>query len=186
MATVAKFEAAIAGWRFPEELRRALLIVALHLHSGVNWDSRSDILMTKLLGALFSDRLRSHLDGIYHYANGGWRQIEEVPEPLLREMEKALASAQSLYILLMHADVPREWDATFDFLSTADLSSVAPAPNDHEFNRKHWAASAGREMGHIPHRFTGGWLVGLGAVAHSPLNKLRAFAFPGAQAREPA
>ena len=124
---------------FPEpkpsgEYRRSLLVVALHLDSGVNWDARSDILTTRLLGTLFGESLRAHADGVYHYSNGAWIRVEEIPEPVLRSMEIVLTRSQCLYKHLMSLDVVREWLPVFDALKDFQPDDVPKPCCDFEFD----------------------------------------------------
>ncbi len=98
----------------PDVFRKVLLLVALHLDSSVGWDATSDILATKILGTALGDVLRGHPDGVYHYMNGAWNRIEEIPESLLRSMELVLVRARCLYKVLMTQKVERKWDHVFD------------------------------------------------------------------------
>lgn len=106
-AFVAKFKATFDTFPAPqpcEEYRRALMLVGLNLESGVNWDARSDIFTTRLLGTLLRDVLRAHTDGAHDYDNGAWVSSEEIPEPMLRAMGKALSTAQNVYVLVLDGE----------------------------------------------------------------------------------
>eukprot|EP00975_Prorocentrum_lima_P035284 7412337-Prorocentrum_lima.AAC.1 len=141
---------------FDAQHRRAMKVVALHLDAGVNWDSRSDIITTRLLGTLYGDELRAHAEGVYLYDNGAWCRIEEIPEPILRDMELVLMRAQCLYQVLMTQEIERDWTAVFDALKEVDPNENFNPVLDCEWTNRHWAGVAGKELKHIPARFTSG------------------------------
>eukprot|EP00971_Amphidinium_carterae_P233632 4636461-Amphidinium_carterae.1 len=64
-----KFETEIADWTtdITDDHRRGLLAVALLTESTLIWSASSELLVTRLLGALFRPQLRAHADAVYTY-----------------------------------------------------------------------------------------------------------------------
>ena len=86
---------------------RALLVVALSLQPGIQWDARSDLLVARLLGLLFAAELRAHPDSVYSYADGGWRRIQAITGSVLQKLEAALTRSRSCFISLLQGPVAR-------------------------------------------------------------------------------
>ena len=69
-------------------------IVALYMETPTIWCGHNELLVARLLGAVFYGEIRAHPDGVYWCPNGAWVRFKELPEPLLRQMELAMLYGQ--------------------------------------------------------------------------------------------
>ena len=63
---------------------------------------------------MFHKPYRAHPDGVYHYENGGLRRIEEGSEPVLCQIESALALTRNMFMQLSRQGVRQSWDDVFE------------------------------------------------------------------------
>ena len=154
-----RLEETLGQWATPppEIARNPLKIVALFLESDVNWDPKSDVLIARILGVLFSKDLRCHSTGVYEYDHGAWLRAEELSIEKILEAELVLTRAQVLFNALSQGQVQRQWSSVFDYLTGFDFTGELSTPADpHLFNNpKHWTLHAGRATRDLPTRFTG-------------------------------
>ena len=74
----------------PDSWKNAIVVIALYVDSNINWDSQSDILVSRVLGTLYIGKIVAHPDGVHRYENGGFKMIEELPPEILIEIEETL------------------------------------------------------------------------------------------------
>ena len=63
-------------------LRKTLLVIAIYVNSGLRCSARSNLLIARMLGTVFHQKLRAHSDRAVHNQSNAWMRIEEVPEVL--------------------------------------------------------------------------------------------------------
>lgn len=149
-----KFSEKTADWVFESIYhRKATLLIAIYLHNGIYWDHRSDITATRVLATLYSDELRAHKEGIYHYHKGRWKKIKELPEVIMNGMEKVFNVCQLYFNLLSKSGCEKSWDAVFDNIKSFDQHSYIDS-NFIAANTQHWATSVGRSLKDLLARFT--------------------------------
>jgi hypothetical protein len=155
----ARVAAAVAQWqRVPsDQHRRSLLLVGLLVGSEANWDARSDLLVGRVLGTLYHDSVRAHSNAVVHYENGAWVRAEEIPAPMLINIEALLSRAKQLFLHLAENEVHRSWDAAFTALQHFDGDAQHVPIEEHELKAyQHWAATAGKALTNLAPKFTGG------------------------------
>ena len=123
----------------------------MYLDCGINWDYRSDITSTKILSLLFSETLRAHKDGIFHFSNGASLQVKELPELIISDMEKIFNQTENIYRSLAEGSVEKSWSAVFYFFKNVKSETV---PNDSTIPSSHWACSVTKSLWNILARFT--------------------------------
>lgn len=75
---------------------------------------------------------------------------------ILQHVRACPTEAQTLYKHLMPEDVPRTWDDVCTSFKSCPAPDECQPCCDFEFDRKHGAAAAGKEVRHVPSRFTSG------------------------------
>lgn len=132
--------------------KSALKIMALYLDMNVIWDSKSDLLLARIVGTLTHGRLRAHSDSVRQYKNGAWHRLAALPSAMVSEMENALNMCRFLCVDLMSADVARDWTGAFAVLEhKANWAEYTPVEY-FDLKKKHWAGTAGEVMGSVPWR----------------------------------
>ena len=71
----------------------------------------------KVFALLYGSGCKAHPDGVVCYKNGAFMRVDEISEPLLRGLEKALSLSRSYFLKLMDMNVKHDWDDVFDTLS---------------------------------------------------------------------
>jgi hypothetical protein len=132
--------------------RKALLVIALYMDTNIHWDSKSDLLLARLVGTLQIGALRAHSDAVRHYSNGAWRKILVLPGHVVQEIEEALNLARYLFYHLKENIVTRSWDAVFEYLADFDQWDNYVPVEDYELLNRHWAAVAGQTLRTLPWR----------------------------------
>ena len=83
-----RFRKQVPDWKLETiHHERAILLVALHLDTGIYWDYRCDVTATRVLATLYNDELRTHKEGIFYYSKGHWRMIQDIPERIIYGLE---------------------------------------------------------------------------------------------------
>ena len=118
---VERFAQTIAGWpQQPcENAKRAMLILAMCVGEQCLWSKNNDILVTRLLGLVYTDDYIAHPDGVVKYDHGHFGRIEEIPAGDLVRMEKAMALARSFFLDLMKNNIPQEWARVFAHMKSS-------------------------------------------------------------------
>ena len=107
-----------------EDFMRAAKVVALQLTSPVVWDSRSNILVAKLLYIVGGSQLRAHTSGLYEYTNGAFVRRQALPEWVIEESERALNHAAAMMAHLRSLSVDRSWELVFEQLGQAPWATL--------------------------------------------------------------
>ena len=160
---VAKIDEVIRSWLIAptQNQRRSIMVVALCVHSDLVWSASSELLVTRLLGALFGDILRAHPDAVYHYDHGSWKVIEQMPASVIRNMETALVGAQSIFLGLYKRGIEKDWDTVMNFLSANYIELLHTHSTMMDFRggggdgTSSWACEAGKAAHLISVRYTG-------------------------------
>ena len=131
----AKVQMSVAQWETqptPVALR-AISFVAMCVLDEAPWSSKSDLLMVNVVMLAYFSEIRAHSDGVYLYANGYFRNIEELPGSVLRALEIVVYNAGTLFRTLRMNPVVRDYDQVMEFLSTTheDILTMAPLTSDH-------------------------------------------------------
>ena len=161
-----KYNATVVGWTTPptSKVRRALLVVALFMADETTWAPSNDMLVARMLGLLLGDSVRAHIAGVFTQRNGAWKRTEQLNEVYIRSMEQAIGCAAFLFYKLMHANIDRDWDAVFEYMSevhTEANTANTPTPSTFCKGRKDrppralWALYAGRILKYVALRYTG-------------------------------
>ena len=149
-----RFDSEFQEYDFKTEYeRKSLLLIALYLDCGINWDYRSDVTATKILSTLFGENLRAHKEGIYHYKNGSWIKMKELPEIIISDMEKVFNHAQILYDSLAGGGIEKSWAAVFYFFKTSKQNSFEISIET-SIASPHWAGNISKSLWNILARFT--------------------------------
>ena len=93
---------------------------------------------------------------IYHYEDGAWIGMEEIQEPMLRNMELVFVRPRSWHHILMESDVQRDRDSVFRAFLLVGIDLNPQPACDCEFAVKHWAASASNVVRNVLSRRTSG------------------------------
>ena len=157
-----KVNAALASWRIAptDNQRRSIMIILLCVDSDLVWSASSELLVTRLLGALFGDILRARPDAVYHYDHGSWKVIEQMPAVITRSMETSLVGAQCLFLGLFKRSVEKDWDTVVNFLSDSYIELLHTHSTLMDFRGSgdgtaSWACEAGKASHLLSVRYTG-------------------------------
>ena len=71
--------------------------VGLYIQDNLTWDSKSDLLLARVIGLLVGKELRAHPDSAYRRGNGSWQPCKVLPEDCAVYVEKSLAYARFLF-----------------------------------------------------------------------------------------
>ena len=91
----------------------ALAIVALYLELKLTWDSKSDMLLARIVELLCHKELRAHPDAVVSYDNGSWFSKKALPQHLAIFIEDVLGYARFLFLDLQTSGIERSWAAAF-------------------------------------------------------------------------
>ena len=156
------FDSYVKKWAIApsEHQYRSLMVVALCVHGELVWSASSELLVTRLLGALFGSVLRAHSDSVYYYEHGSWKAIEQMPAIVIRNMESALVGAQSLFLGLYKRGINKDWEEVMDFLAGSFLEWLLTTSTMMDFRgggegQSSWACEAGKAAHLISVRYTG-------------------------------
>ena len=148
-----RFSEMTFDWNFSTNFhKKAMLLVALYLDTGINWDYRSDITGTRVLATLYFSELRAHPDGIFYYANGAWKKIKEIPESILNGLEQVFNISQIYFSQLCNSGTEKAWDVVFNTLKNAKDQSLSES--NVVYGSHHWAINVGKTLKDLLARFT--------------------------------
>lgn len=132
--------------------RDAMLVLAMYMEFNIVWDTRSDILLARVVAAIGGERLVAHSDAPRFYSNGWWERIDVLPAALVLAIEDAFNRARYLCKYLGAEGVERKWDVVFDKLEFFDGWEDYMPVEKFDLKKDHWTTTAAYVFEHIPWR----------------------------------
>jgi hypothetical protein len=144
----------------PDMLGVTLRLVGLRLATFAQWDSRSDLLVARVMACIFRHHLRAHATGVYLYRNGAWMPLEKMPPSMMMRAEETLARAQIVFVNLQESHAGSTLEQLFEMVKEMDLSgeqgllqSDLRITKATDSTQKKWWANAAEAIGAVSLRF---------------------------------